>query len=104
VAQTGQDSEGQDCEVMVLSRAVSGNGGWPVRAFSQTAGLPPPRPAAEAAVGEGQMVSGTAPVGGERRLQAKGRPGGCGAEPLAGWSVLGQGWFQGQGHLTNRWC
>jgi hypothetical protein len=89
---------------MVLSRIVSGTGGSPVRAYSPNDGLTPSRPAAEVAVGEGQMVSGTAPVGGERRLQAKDRSGQCGAEPLAGWSALGQGWVEGQGHLTNRWC
>jgi hypothetical protein len=38
VAQTGRDSEGKDCELMVLSRVVSGNGGSPVRAYSQTTG------------------------------------------------------------------
>jgi hypothetical protein len=38
---------------MVFSRAVSGNGGSPVRAYSPNDGLTPSSPAAEAAVGEG---------------------------------------------------
>jgi hypothetical protein len=42
---------------MVFSIAVSDNGGSPVRAYSPNDGLTPSGPAAEAAVGEGQMVA-----------------------------------------------
>jgi hypothetical protein len=42
---------------MVLSRAVTSNGGSPVRAYSPNDGLTPSRPAAEAAVGEGILLA-----------------------------------------------
>jgi hypothetical protein len=95
VAQTGRDSEGQDCEVMVFSRAVTGNGGSPVRAYSPNDRLTPFRPAAEAAVSEGILLAALRRLGVSEGFRAKDRSGGCGAEPLAGWSVLGKGWFQG---------
>jgi hypothetical protein len=58
---------------MVLSGADTGKGGSPVRAYSPNDGLTPSRPAAEAAVSEGQMVSGSAPVGGGQRFRGKDR-------------------------------
>jgi hypothetical protein len=89
---------------MVLSGADTGKGGSPVRAYSPNDGLPPSSPAAEAAVGEGQMAAALRRLGGRQRSRGKDRFSWCGAEPLAGWSELGQGWVEGQGHLTNRWC
>jgi hypothetical protein len=87
---------------MVLSGADTGKGGPPVRAYSPNDGLTPSRPAAEAAVGEGILSAALRRLGGSEGFRAKDRSGRCGAEPLAGWSALGQGWFEGQGRLTNR--
>jgi hypothetical protein len=80
---------------MALSGADIGKGGPPVRAYSPNDGLPPSRPAAEAAVGEGILLAALRRWGVSEGFGAKGRSGRCGAEPLAGWGALGQGWFEG---------